>query len=288
MSKAKALLSSEDEAAKRIQHTAAPGNFLKEVLNGELTTATDLVNLVISDSENPTILDAGCGSGQWVMEMAQKYPQAVVTGVDVKPIDLNDFGTSIPSNCFFRNLDLESDLSDLRNSFDVIHVRAVASQIVDFQRVVDQLFNALKPHGVLLLVAGDQCLYGPNRSPLPQDQSLMQKAMRLLHEYTLNEGFSIESYYHWHDWLTARSDVEKVVSQDVWVPVELGIPGDASEMCRRFLLDYTDFMPKACPGVPEFQGENSLCSQAAREIQEAKLPGVSMRWRFVVGQKIPA
>ncbi|KAG8898615.1 hypothetical protein FRC01_010844, partial [Tulasnella sp. 417] len=257
MSKAKAVLSSEEEAAKRIQHTAAPGNFLKETMNGDLTMAADLVDLVISESDNPTILDAGCGRGHWVIEMAQKYPQAVVTGLDVKPIDLKDCGDSIPSNCFWRNLDLEGDLGILENSFDVIHVRAVASQIVNFERVVEQLFKALKPHGLLLLVAGEQSFYGPDRLPLPQDQCSTQKAMRLLHEYTLNEGFSIEAYYHWHDWLTGRSDVEKVLSQDVWVPFELGT-GTASEMCRHFLLEYTDFMPKACPDVPEFHGENNL------------------------------
>ncbi|KAG8896924.1 hypothetical protein FRC00_005043, partial [Tulasnella sp. 408] len=128
MSKAKTHPSSEDEAAKRIQHTAAPGNFLKETMNGELTVAPDLVDLVICESEKPTILDAGCGSGHWVIEMAHKYPQAVVTGLDVKPIDLKDSADSIPSNCFFKNLDLESDLSELYDSFDVIHVRAVASQ----------------------------------------------------------------------------------------------------------------------------------------------------------------
>ncbi|KAG8939849.1 hypothetical protein FRC04_005943 [Tulasnella sp. 424] len=288
MSKSKASRPSEEEAANRIQHTAAPHNFLTEAMNGELTVAADLVDSVIAAAENPTILDAGCGSGDWAMAMAQKYPRATVTGVDVKPIDLKDSGRSIPNNCFFQILDLETDLSGLQNSFDVIHVRSVASQIVDFERAVDQLFKALKPNGVLVLVAGDQSFYAADRSPLPQDQSVMQRAMRVLHEATLNQGFSIESYLHWHDWLSTRSDVEKVVSQDVWVPVELGVEGAASEMCRRFLLDYTGFMPKGYPEVPEFQGENSLCSQAAQEIREAKLAGVSMRWRFVVGHKTPA
>lgn len=34
-------------------------------MNGELTVAADLVDSVIAAAENPTILDAGCGSGEW-------------------------------------------------------------------------------------------------------------------------------------------------------------------------------------------------------------------------------
>lgn len=34
-------------------------------MNGELTVAPDLVDLVICESDKPTILDAGCGSGHW-------------------------------------------------------------------------------------------------------------------------------------------------------------------------------------------------------------------------------
>lgn len=130
--------------------------------------------------------------------------RATACEISVSPRDIASNTHCLNS---FKNLDLESDLSELYDSFDVIHVRAVASQvnslhreptslyveaketprrqIVDFERVTGQLFNALKPHGVLLLVAGEQCFYGPDRSPLPQDQSLMQRAMRLLHEYTL-------------------------------------------------------------------------------------------------------
>ncbi|KAG9009079.1 hypothetical protein FRB90_008574 [Tulasnella sp. 427] len=282
MSKVK---SSQESAAKRLQHKAAPHDFLKEAMNGELTAAAELVDSVIASANKPSILDAGCGSGQWVIEMARKYSRATVTGIDVKPIDLEADRRSVPSNCLFKIMDLESDLSELERSFDVIHVRSVASQILDFPRVVDQLFKALRPGGVLLLVAGEQGLYGPNRLPMALEQSAIHKAMRLLHEYTIAEGFSIESYLFWHDWLNGRPDVEKVVSQDVWVPVELGQRGRASEMGRRFLADYSRFMPKACPGIAEFQGENSLCSQAAREVQEAKLIGATMRWRFVVGQK---
>ena len=58
-------------------------------------------NLFMSEIELPEgakVLDLGCSSGIWAIEMAEKYPHATVIGMDIRSLQT---GQSIPSNCSF-------------------------------------------------------------------------------------------------------------------------------------------------------------------------------------------
>ncbi|WP_126597187.1 class I SAM-dependent methyltransferase [Dictyobacter aurantiacus] len=68
-----------------------------------------------------TILDVGCGTGRWMLEMAQQFPQAQVTGVDISPLS----GSTIvfPPNCHFQQCDITRGLPFLPRSFDYVHQR---------------------------------------------------------------------------------------------------------------------------------------------------------------------
>lgn len=48
--------------------------------------------------EKAKILDIGCSSGIWALEMAEKYPQATVIGLDISP---QQTGQPVPPNCSF-------------------------------------------------------------------------------------------------------------------------------------------------------------------------------------------
>jgi tRNA G46 methylase TrmB len=38
---------------------------------------------LVANYENPRILDLGCGTGIWAIDMADKYPNAEVVGIDL-------------------------------------------------------------------------------------------------------------------------------------------------------------------------------------------------------------
>ncbi len=95
-------------------------------------------------SESPQkILDLGTGTGIWAMDMADKYPSAQVTGVDIAPVQ----PTWVPPNCLFELDDVEADWSFKMNSFDFIHAREFLTAIRDWDRLVQQSLDHLKPGG---------------------------------------------------------------------------------------------------------------------------------------------
>lgn len=99
----------------------------------------------IKASKDLKIMDLGCGSGVWCLQMAEDFPQASVVGADVSPIQPKNK----PANIEWKVLDIEGEWPFPENSFDLIHLSlvhgcvqnwpATLSKIVryDCQRVID-------------------------------------------------------------------------------------------------------------------------------------------------------
>ena len=64
-------------------------------------------------------MDVGCGSGQWVVEVAEQYPMTAVLGVDISPVQ----PFSAPENCkfFLGNLSEGLDFND--GTMDLVQSR---------------------------------------------------------------------------------------------------------------------------------------------------------------------
>jgi ubiquinone/menaquinone biosynthesis C-methylase UbiE len=99
-------------------------------------------------AEDPQkILDMGTGSGIWAIDMADRYPSASVTGVDLAPTQ----PTWVPSNLQFEIEDIEEDWLFRKNSFDFIFGRELLMAIRNWPRVIQQAYDHLKPGGYLEL-----------------------------------------------------------------------------------------------------------------------------------------
>ncbi|KAI9230165.1 MAG: S-adenosyl-L-methionine-dependent methyltransferase [Piptocephalis tieghemiana] len=115
------------------------------------------------------ILDVGCGSGAWSLEMATSHPHAQVMGIDLVPVFP---GATVPRNCSFElvNLLSPSPLPFPDASFDLIYQRLLtlaipetryASHLRELYRIsrpgasleiveCDLLFRQVGPHGAQL------------------------------------------------------------------------------------------------------------------------------------------
>ena len=82
------------------------------------------------------VLDIGCGTGTWCIEMADAYPSAEVVGVELSPSQ----PMLVPPNLIF-HIDDFDDEWNYTCSFDYIHARLLAGRIRDWARLVRQCFE---------------------------------------------------------------------------------------------------------------------------------------------------
>ncbi|KAI8339541.1 S-adenosyl-L-methionine-dependent methyltransferase [Chlamydoabsidia padenii] len=100
------------------------------------------------------ILDVGCGSSTWCLEMALDYPRAEIRGLDMADM----FPTTIrPQNV---NFDLHNALEGLpyeNNTFDLVHMRLLiaAWRKDEWGFLLKEIYRVLKPGGYVQLVESD-------------------------------------------------------------------------------------------------------------------------------------
>ncbi|KAJ5819316.1 Secondary metabolism regulator laeA [Penicillium riverlandense] len=88
------------------------------------------------------ILDLGCGTGIWSIEVAQKYPESFVVGVDLAPIQPQNH----PKNCdFYAPFDFESPWALGEDSWDLIHMQMGSGSIVSWPSLYRRIFSHLRP-----------------------------------------------------------------------------------------------------------------------------------------------
>lgn len=93
------------------------------------------------------ILDVGTGTGIWAIEMADKYPNAMVFGLDLSPIQPK----WVPPNCRFEVDDAERDWTHELDYFDFIHIRNLAQAISDWPKLLSQAYECTAPGGYIEL-----------------------------------------------------------------------------------------------------------------------------------------
>ncbi|KAK7186984.1 regulator of secondary metabolism (methyltransferase domain-containing protein) [Paraphaeosphaeria sporulosa] len=90
----------------------------------------------------PRILDLGCGTGIWAIDMADKYLNSEVYGLDL----VNIQPEKIPPNLRFRvPRDYESPWALGEESFDLVHLRMACGSITSWPEMYQKIFTHLKP-----------------------------------------------------------------------------------------------------------------------------------------------
>lgn len=113
-------------------------------------------NYLAPISKPRDILDVGCGTGRWAMELAAQFPSANVLGVDIAPPPVNEQaspGLSADNYTFVQGNVLER-LPFADRSFDFVHQRYLVMGIPAnrWPQVVAELLRVTRPGGWIELI----------------------------------------------------------------------------------------------------------------------------------------
>lgn len=107
-----------------------------------------------------TALDAGCGDGTFAFYLASNYPDTRVVGVDIGEQGLHSIETTLDicdriqtsltlPNVQFQRMDLRH--LTFENEFDLIFSFDVLEHIAENKQVLEKMYGALRPGGLLLI-----------------------------------------------------------------------------------------------------------------------------------------
>lgn len=107
------------------------------------------------------ILDLGCGTGIWAIDIADEFEDAVVLGVDLSPIQPE----WVPPNCRFYVDDFEDEWTYGEDErIDYIHGRAMLGSSSDWPALYKKCLDNLKPGGLLEIQEYDAWIFSDDDS----------------------------------------------------------------------------------------------------------------------------
>lgn len=166
------------------------------------------------------ILDVGCGTGRWAMELAAEFPQANVIGLDVAPpgpdreASLGYGLASRPGNYAFVAGNVLEGLPFASASFDFTHQRLMYSAIPQrlWPQVVRELARVTRPGGWVELVEGS----------LGSVEGQTGPAMRQLFDWarqvTAPRGIDLQIGLQLRDFLTG-SGLRNITQREINLPI---------------------------------------------------------------------
>lgn len=184
-----------------------------------------------------SILDVGCGTGIWAVELAKLYPDARVQGVDL--IEASFGKISRPINCTFSIADVLKGLPYPPRSFAYVHQRFLVAGIKanDWPQVVAELTRVTRPGGWLELVE----VSGRFDSPGPQTLEFMEAGNRL----SVALGFRPDMMEQL-DHLLLGAGIAEVETQILPVPVGEWGGRIGQSLMKNMLTGYSAMKPAYC------------------------------------------
>jgi ubiquinone/menaquinone biosynthesis C-methylase UbiE len=107
------------------------------------------------------VLDAACGSGGWVLELARMYPHLQVMGFDIDARMIAYANTQAHvgglDNASFQVMDARVPLDYPDNFFDLVNARYLAVIPIEaWPRVMQELFRIARSGGIIRLTENEQ------------------------------------------------------------------------------------------------------------------------------------
>ncbi|KAI0323106.1 hypothetical protein OF83DRAFT_1048220 [Amylostereum chailletii] len=169
--------------------------------------------------ETKTVLDLGCGSGSWVVDVARDFPHCQAVAVDLIPMQAPDMPDNIRSEVDDVNLGLQHFFGD----FNMVHARLISSGIRDYHTLIDHISETLRPGGLVDIMEFDFRVYDHNHKPInPAPGSLsppyFARWMSLLNLAIRQRGGSPDAATMLHPWVSQHHAFEDVVYREYYLP----------------------------------------------------------------------
>ncbi|PVF99487.1 S-adenosyl-L-methionine-dependent methyltransferase [Serendipita vermifera] len=202
---------------------------------------SDLVHTILASTDGSTksILDIGCGTGIWAVEMATEFPHSTVLGVDLAPCPLDS--TTTPDNFHFELDNIDLGLVHFFNRFDYVQIRGISMGLSDSRRIVDEALQCLHPGGLLLIGEFSWTVYDDDRvTPLVaaseenSEGSWLQRILSESRDATINNGSDMmEMATVLEDGLASFPLADPTTCQRASLYVPIGPPAEATPQVQR-------------------------------------------------------
>ncbi|KAI0384398.1 S-adenosyl-L-methionine-dependent methyltransferase [Hypomontagnella monticulosa] len=159
------------------------------------------------------IMDLGTGTGAWAIEMAARYPQSQITGVDVYPIQRR---RGVPPNVKFEIDDVENPWKYPDNYFDFVHARSIAGGVRDWPALLRQIYSKLKPGGLFEMTEIALNILDFNGKFAEAD--MLPGFLKLFRDMGEKCNMDFNPSPHVPDWLV-DADFDKIVQRSEILPV---------------------------------------------------------------------
>ena len=162
----------EAENATEMARLIKQDRFITQAMGGLFAERSDVESM-------RSILDLGCGPGQWVLDVAFSYPNTEVAGIDISEIMVRYADARARSqglsNASFGVMDITAPLDFSDNTFDLINGRLIAYLTPEqWTNLLQESMRILRPGGVLRLTENDVVCTSPATDAL---FSLFYRAM---------------------------------------------------------------------------------------------------------------
>lgn len=210
------------------------------------------------------ILDVGCGTGRWAIEMAAEFRSANVIGVDIAPPAVGEGGELTADNYTFVRGNVLERLPLADNSFDFTHQRYLILAIPTqrWPQVIAELLRVTRPGGWVELIETEP----PSGAPALDQLAAWGRQLMSRRGIDFSMAGQVGA-------LLKAGGAREVTARPLTIPV--GKPG--GRIGAMMVADYLSALgavrgPLAAVGIASEQAFDEAMSRARQEMDQRAFP----------------